>query len=60
MGKQPYEKHCFVGDEPGICCLHGRNGAGKATLLKSVAGYQNITDGTIQVAVTAKHGGIKK
>ena len=36
-------------DEPGIYCLLGRNGAGKTTLLKSVAGYQNITDGTIQV-----------
>ena len=36
-------------DDPGIYCLLGRNGAGKTTLLKSVAGYQNITDGTIQV-----------
>lgn len=36
-------------DEPGIYCLLGRNGAGKTTLLKSVAGYQNITSGTIQV-----------
>lgn len=36
-------------DEPGIYCLLGRNGAGKTTLLKSVAGYQNITRGTIQV-----------
>lgn len=36
-------------DEPGIYCLLGRNGAGKTTLLKSVAGYQNITGGTIQV-----------
>lgn len=36
-------------DEPGICCLLGRNGAGKTTLLKSIAGYQNITDGIIQV-----------
>lgn len=36
-------------DEPGIYCLLGRNGAGKITLLKSVAGYQNITSGTIQV-----------
>ena len=35
--------------ELGIYCLLGRNGAGKTTLLKSVAGYQNITDGTIQV-----------
>lgn len=36
-------------DEPGIYCLLGRNGAGKTTFLKSVAGYQNITNGTIQV-----------
>lgn len=36
-------------DEPVIYCLLGRNGAGKTTLLKSIAGYQNITNGTIQV-----------
>lgn len=36
-------------DEPGIYCLLGRNGAGKTTLLKSMAGYQNITDGKIEV-----------
>ena len=36
-------------EEPGIYCLLGRNGAGKTTLLKSIAGYQNITAGTIQV-----------
>ena len=36
-------------DEPGIYCLLGRNGAGKPTLLKSIAGYQNITRGTIEV-----------
>lgn len=36
-------------DEPGIYCLLGRNGAGKTTLLKSIVGYQNITNGTIQV-----------
>ncbi len=36
-------------DQPGIYCLLGRNGAGKTTLLKSIAGYQNITNGTIQV-----------
>ena len=36
-------------DEPGIYCLLGRNGAGKTTLLKSIAGYQNITEGSIQV-----------
>lgn len=36
-------------DDPGIYCLLGRNGAGKTTLLKSIAGYQNITSGTIQV-----------
>ena len=34
---------------PGIYCLLGRNGAGKTTLLKSIAGYQNITSGTIKV-----------
>ena len=28
-------------DEPGIYCLLGRNGAGKTTFLKSVAGHQN-------------------
>ena len=36
-------------DKPGIYCLLGKNGAGKTTLLKSIAGYQNITSGTIQV-----------
>lgn len=36
-------------EEPGIYCLLGRNGTGKTTLLKSIAGYQNITTGTIQV-----------
>lgn len=36
-------------DEPGIYCLLGRNGAGKTTFLKSLAGYQNITNGSIQV-----------
>lgn len=36
-------------DEPGIYCPLGRNGAGKTTLLKSVAGYQNITSGSIRV-----------
>ena len=36
-------------DEPGIYCLQGRNGEGKTTLLKSIAGYQNITSGQIQV-----------
>lgn len=35
--------------EPGIYCLLGRNGAGKTTLLKSIAGYQNIIEGQIQV-----------
>ena len=38
-------------DQPGIYCLLGRKGAGKTTLLKSIAGYQNITNGTIQVTV---------
>lgn len=36
-------------DEPGIYCLLGRNGAGKTTLLKSIAGFQNITDGKIEI-----------
>lgn len=36
-------------DVPGIYCLLGRNGAGKTTLLKSIAGYQGITSGKIQV-----------
>ena len=36
-------------DKPGIYCLLGRNGAGKTTLLKSVAGYPNITSGSIRV-----------
>ena len=35
--------------EPGIYCLLGRNGAGKTTLLKSIAGFQNISAGTIKV-----------
>lgn len=35
--------------EPGIYCLLGRNGAGKTTLLKSMAGYQNISNGCIKV-----------
>lgn len=39
----------FSINEPGIYCLLGRNGAGKTTLLKSIAGYQNITSGSIQV-----------
>ena len=36
-------------DAPGIYCLLGRNGAGKTTLLKSIAGFQNITNGKIRV-----------
>lgn len=36
-------------DEPGIYCLLGRNGAGKTTFVKSIAGYQNITSGSIRV-----------
>lgn len=36
-------------DEPGIYCLLGRNGAGKTALLKSIAGYQNITKGVIKI-----------
>lgn len=36
-------------EDDGIYCLLGRNGAGKTTLLKSIAGYQNISSGTIRV-----------
>lgn len=36
-------------DTPGIYCLLGRNGAGKTTLLKSIAGYQNLSGGSITV-----------
>lgn len=36
-------------DTPGIYCLLGRNGAGKTTLLKSIAGYQNVSEGKILV-----------
>lgn len=36
-------------DEPGIYCLLGRNGTGKTTFLKSIAGYQNVTSGQIKV-----------
>lgn len=36
-------------EENGIYCLLGRNGAGKTTLLKSIAGYQNISEGEILV-----------
>ena len=36
-------------DQPGIYCLLGRNGAGKTTLLKSIAGYQNLSGGTVAV-----------
>lgn len=35
--------------EPGIYCLLGRNGAGKMTLLKTIAGYQNATSGSVTV-----------
>ncbi len=34
---------------PGIYCLLGRNGAGKTTLMKSIAGYQNVSNGIITV-----------
>ena len=50
-------------DEPGIYCLLGRNGAGKTTLLKSIAGYQNITDGCIKVngkEITTSHSGHRR
>lgn len=36
-------------ESDGIYCLLGRNGAGKTTLLKSIAGYQNITRGSVTV-----------
>ena len=36
-------------EDPGIYCLLGRNGAGKTALLKSIAGYQNITSGSSHV-----------
>lgn len=36
-------------DAPGIYCLLGRNGAGKTTWLKLIAGYQNISEGKIFV-----------
>ena len=36
-------------DDYGIYCLLGRNGAGQTTLLKSIAGYQNITNGEILI-----------
>lgn len=35
--------------EPGIYCLLGRNGAGKTTLLKAIAGYHDVSGGTIKV-----------
>ena len=35
--------------EPGIYCLLGRNGAGKTTFLKSLAGHIAISDGTVVV-----------
>ena len=36
-------------DENKIYCLLGRNGAGKTTLMKLIAGYINVTSGTIMV-----------
>ena len=36
-------------DQPGIYCLLGRNGAGKTTLMKSIAGFENISEGRITV-----------
>ena len=36
-------------DEPGIYCLLGRNGAGKTTFLKSLAGHIPISTGKIEV-----------
>lgn len=43
------QKIDLTAEEPGIYCLLGRNGAGKTTFLKSVAGYQNVTSGQISV-----------
>lgn len=49
-GQAAVLKHITLSlEKPGIYCLLGRNGAGKTTLLKSIAGYQNITSGTIRV-----------
>ncbi len=39
--------------ENGIYCLLGLNGAGKTTLMKTIAGYQNATNG--DVIVEGKH-----
>ena len=36
-------------DQPGIYCLLGRNGAGKTTFLKSLAGHIPISGGSVQV-----------
>lgn len=36
-------------EQPGIYCLLGRNGAGKTTMLKTLAGHIAATDGTVTV-----------
>jgi len=36
-------------DEPGIYCLLGRNGAGKTTFLKSLAGHIPVSQGLVEV-----------
>lgn len=36
-------------EEPGIYCLLGRNGAGKTTLMKAIAGYLDVSEGSISI-----------
>jgi urea transport system ATP-binding protein len=36
--------------EGGLCCLMGRNGVGKSTLLRTIVGLQPVTSGTILLA----------
>ena len=36
-------------EEPGIYCLLSRNGAGKTTLMKAIAGYLDVSEGSISI-----------